>query len=202
MKNSTKPHIERSLVLIKPDAVRRGLIGEILHRFERAGLKIVGAKIIHADQSVAKKHYQKDEVWQQKVGEFTMKDCMAAGLDIEEFFGTVDATEIGKIVNEWLYEMFTFGPVFAFVMEGPDSVAKIRSLVGSTYPAFAPAGTIRGDFGMDSAIVSMKNKRAVLNLIHASGTPEEATEEIKLWFKEEELISYKTTQDEIYSYCG
>ena len=192
---------ERSLVLLKPDAVKRGLVGEILHRFERSGLKVVGAKILNADQDVAKKHYKKDEEWHKKIGELNIKDCNQFDLDIEEIFGTLDPLEIGVMVNDWLFEMFALGPVFAFVLEGPDCVAKIRSLVGPTYPIVAPPGTIRGDFGLDSAYVSMINKRALLNLIHASGTNDEAVEEIKLWFKEEELLSYKTSQDDFYSYC-
>ena len=192
--------IQRSLVILKPDSVSRGIVGEILHRFERAGLKIIGAKLIRADLEVVKNHYSKDEKWHKMVGELSLGDCDNFGLGAKEIFGTTDAVEVGKIINEWLYDMLTNGPVFAFVLEGSLSVAKIRSLVGSTYPDKAPPGTIRGDFGLDSVFSSMKRKRAVLNLIHASGTPEEAIEEIKLWFKESELLSYTRTDEAIYSY--
>lgn len=192
--------IERSLVLLKPDAVYRGISGEILSRFERAGLKIVGAKILHATQDTVKKHYQKDEAWQKKIGDINIKDCQNFGLDVKEIFGTDAALEIGKIVNSWLYEMFELGPVFAFVFEGPFAVAKIRSLVGSTFPDAAPPGTIRGDYGLDSSFSSLKRKRGVLNLIHASGAVDEAAYEIGLWFKEDELIQYKRSHEDIYSY--
>ncbi len=192
--------IERSLVLLKPDAVKRGVVGEIIHRFERAGLKIVGSKILQASKDVAKTHYKKDEDWQRKVGEFNIKDCEKFGLSSEDIFGTTDPLEIGKTVNEWLYCMFDIGPVFAFVFEGPNAVSKIRNLVGSTFPDVAPPGTIRGDYGLDSAFSSLKRKRAVLNLIHASGTSEEAIEEIKLWFKPDELLEYKRIHEDLYNY--
>lgn len=192
--------IQRSLVLMKPDAVLRGVVGEILERFERAGLKVVGAKLIHADKETAQKHYQKDEKWHKKIGDINIKDCETFGLDVNDIFGTEDSVEIGKIVNKWLYDMFDLGPVFAFVLEGPNAVSKVRSLVGSTFPDSAPPGTIRGDFGLDSSFTSLKRKRAVLNLIHASGEVDEAEEEIKLWFKPEEILTYKRVHEELYSY--
>jgi nucleoside-diphosphate kinase len=192
--------IQRSLVLLKPDAVQRGIIGEILHRFERAGLKVIGAKLLEADEKVVKKHYKKDEKWHKKIGELNLQDCVAYDINPMDTFGTADAVEIGRVVNGWLYDMFKMGPVFAFVLEGPKAVKKIRDLVGPTYPDAAPAGTIRGDFGLDSALSSMKRKRAVLNLIHASGTPEEAEDEIKMWFDEQEILRYKRTDDDLYSY--
>lgn len=192
--------IQRSLVLMKPDAVQRGVVGEILHRFERAGLKIIGAKFVQADKDTAMQHYMKDAVWQKRVGEFNIKDCEEFGFDVKEVFGTDDALEIGKQVNEWLFDVFALGPVFAFVFEGPNAVAKIRALVGSTFPDTAPPGTIRGDFGLDSGFSSLKRKRATLNLIHASGLPEEAEEEIKIWFSTDELLSYKRVHEDLYSY--
>jgi nucleoside-diphosphate kinase len=192
--------IQRSLVLMKPDAVKRGIVGEILHRFERAGLKVVGAKLLQADMAIAEKHYKKDEKWHRKVGEINAKDCENFGLDAKDIFGTDDLLEIGKIVNSWLYEMFNLGPVFAFVLEGPNAVEKVRNLVGSTFPNAAPPGTVRGDFGLDSSYSSLKRRRAVLNLIHASGEVEEAEEEIKLWFRPDEILSYKRIHEELYNY--
>jgi len=192
--------IQRSLILLKPDAVQRGIAGEILHRFERAGLKIVGAKLITADPEVVKKHYKKDAQWHKMVGGFSLKDCETFGFSATDHFGTEDAEEIGRIINGWLYEMFKIGPVFAFVLEGSGAVNKIRELVGITYPDKAQPGTIRGDFGLDSVFSSMKRKRAVLNLIHASGTPEEAEDEIKMWFKDDELMDYKRIHEDLYAY--
>lgn len=192
--------IERSLVLLKPDAVQRGLVGDIVNRFERAGLKIVGSKLIFAEKEVAEKHYKKDEKWHKKIGEINISDCEQFGLDIEDIFGTDDAVEIGRVVNGWLYDMFAIGPVFAFVFQGPNAVEKIRNLVGSTFPNQAPPGTIRGDYGLDSSFSSLKRKRAVLNLIHASGNVEEAEEEIKLWFSEKEVLEYRAVHEDLYKY--
>jgi nucleoside-diphosphate kinase len=192
--------IQRSLVLLKPDAVQRGVMGDILSRFERAGLKVVGAKLIKADKDTAEKHYKKDKEWQKKVGNIQISDCEKFGLNAEEIFGTEDPAEIGEIVNGWLYGLFDEGPVFAFVFQGPGAVDKIRALVGSTFPDTAPPGTIRGDYGLDSSFSSLKRKRAVFNLIHASGTAEEAEEEIGIWFTEEEILEYKRADEDVYRY--
>lgn len=192
--------IQRSLVLLKPDAVQRGIAGEILTRFERAGLKIVGAKLINADMNIVEKHYKKDTEWHKMIGGYSLRDCEKYGFSAMEHFGTEDAEEIGKEVNEWLYDMIRMGPVFAFVLEGSGAVDKIRRLVGTTYPNEADPGTIRGDFGLDSVFSGMKRKRAVLNLIHASGTPEEAEDEISMWFENDELVDYKRTHEDLYDY--
>ncbi len=193
--------VQKSLVLLKPDAVRRGITGEVLDRFEQTGLKIIGAKLLNAaDPEVSHKHYYKDEEWHKKVGELNLKDCADLELDPMDIFGTKDAVEIGRIVNEWLFAYVEKGPIFAFVFEGPHAVEKIRSLVGPTYPVTAPPGTIRGDYGLDSTVTSLQRKRAVYNLIHASGTPEEAEYEIGLWFKPEELISYRRPEEDVYQY--
>lgn len=192
--------IQRSLILLKPDAVQRGIMGEILHRFERAGLKVIGAKLILADIERAKVHYRKDEAWHKKIGEINKKDCEKYGVAIKTVFGTEDPVEIGREINKWLYDLLLAGPVFALVLEGPNAVDKIRSLVGSTYPDTAVPGTIRGDFGLDSAYSSLIRKRSVYNLIHSSGTVDEAAEEIKLWFQPEELLSYRRIHEDLYKY--
>lgn len=192
--------IQQSLVLMKPDSVQRGIVGEILHRFERAGLKIVASKMLIVDKELTKKHYAKDSAWHKKVGEVNIKDCENFGIDINEMFGTTDAIEIGKIVNEWLFDIFSGGPVMAFVIEGVNAVDKIRSLVGPTYPSLASPGTIRGDFGIDSPFSALKRKRAVFNLLHASGTVEEAKHEIDLWFDKKEIVSYDRPDHSVYSY--
>jgi nucleoside-diphosphate kinase len=193
-------NLERSLVLLKPDAVQRGITGEILDRIEQTGLKIVGAKLIKADPKVIREHYKKDAAWHKKIGEFNIKDCKNLDVDVKEVFGTEDTEQIGKIVNEWLFAYVEESPVFAFVFEGPNAVNKIRSLVGSTYPDTAPPGTIRGDYGLDSAVTSLIRKRSVYNLVHASGTIDEAAHEISLWFRPDELISYKRVHEDLYNY--
>lgn len=191
---------ERTLILLKPDAVKRGITGEIIDRFEQTGLKIVAAKLIHAGREKAEKHYKKDEDWQRKVGEFNIKECARLGIDVEDYFGTTDPLQIGKQVNEWLFGIFDEGPVFAFIFEGPNAVKKVRNLVGPTYPDMAPAGTIRGDYGLDSAVTSLERKRPVLNLIHASGTVDEARQEIAIWFESEEILEYRRPEEDVYRY--
>jgi nucleoside-diphosphate kinase len=192
--------IQRSLVLMKPDAVKRGIVGEILHRFERAGLKMVAVRLVHADENLAKNHYPSSDKWLLTVGQRTVDDCEKYGIDLMENMGTTDPLKVGEIVKQWNEDFLKSGPVLAIVFEGINAVERVRSLVGNTIPAKAEPGTIRGDFSLDSAIAANRRQRTVYNLIHASGTPEEAAEEIKLWFKEDELLTYRRIHEDLYKY--
>lgn len=192
--------IERTLVLMKPDAVQRGVVGEILHRFERSGLKMVAVKLHQADDKLAKDHYPATKEWKQTVGERTLSDCEKYGVDVIENMGTDDPVKIGEIVKKWNEDFLKSGPVLAVVFEGVHAVERVRSLVGHTVPAKAAPGTIRGDFSLDSAIFGNVTKRTIYNLIHASGSVEEAEVEIKLWFGNDKMHSYKRVHDELYSY--
>ena len=154
--------IERTLVLFKPDAVQRCVMGRILSRFEDAGLKMVGAKMVWADKEMSKKHY---------------------------------AEHVEKGFYPGLESMITQGPVLAFVLEGIEAVALVRKMVGGTEPKSAAPGTIRGDFAHTSYGWADKQGIGVKNLIHASATPEEAAQEVALWFTDAELHSYKTVHD-------
>ena len=111
------------------------------------------------------------------------------GQDAGEEIGTMAPKEIGRLVQEWNVDFLTEGPVLALVWQGPHAVAIVRKLVGPTYPNQAPAGTIRGDYSLESPAVANSKKRSIRNLIHASGTPDEAKLEIELWFKEKEIIN-------------
>lgn len=192
--------IEQSLILMKPDAVQRGIVGEILHRFERMGLKVVGAKLLSVDEDFGAKHYNHDEDWYVKVGERNLADCEEFGFDPKEVFGTDDAREIGVLTDKRNAEFLASGPVFAMVLEGPNAVQRIRDHVGKTFSNISPAGTIRGDYGIDSAYSGMKRKRTSYNMIHASGAVDEAKEEIKLWFKDDEILEYRRVHEDLYSY--
>lgn len=192
--------IERSLVLMKPDAVQRGIVGEILQRFERSGLKMIGAKLIHVDKGFGEKHYSHDDEWKLKVGQRNIEECEAFGFGPMDVFGTKDPKEIGTMIDKRSAEFLASGPVFAMVLEGPSAVKKIRSLVGSLFPHGSEPGTIRGDYGLDSAYTSMKRKRAAFNVIHASGEVDESEEEIKLWFKDDELLEYRRVHEDLYAY--
>ncbi|KKT69351.1 MAG: Nucleoside diphosphate kinase [candidate division WWE3 bacterium GW2011_GWB1_44_4] len=192
--------IQKSLVLLKPDAVQRGIIGEIVHRFERAGLKIVGVKLAQVDEAFGAKHYKHTEDWKMKVGARNIEECARSGLSTWDCFGTDQPKEIAEVVDKRNAMFLSMGPVLAIVFEGPNAVAKIRSLVGPTFPDSAPPGTIRGDYGLDSSYSAMLRKRTTYNMIHASGSLEEAEEEVNLWFKSEEILTYRRVHEDLYNY--
>lgn len=154
--------VERTLVLLKPDAVVRGFAGKIISRFEDAALKIVGIKMKQMDADFTRRHY----------------------FDLEERFGP----EVYNITATFMQQ----GPVIALVLEGADAVATVRKIVGSTFPNEAPAGTIRGDFSHYSRAASVASGKAAANLVHASGNKEEADQEVNLWFDKDELHDYRT----------
>lgn len=192
---------EKTLVIFKPDAVKRSLMGEILQRFEKVGLKMVAGKFIQIDAELAKKHYPDSLEWKQTVGQRTIEDCQKYGIDLMANMGTTDPVKVGEIVKKWNEDFLTSGPVFAMVLEGINAVERVRTLVGSTVPAKAAAGTIRGDFSLDSAIEANKRSRTIYNLIHASGSVEEAEVEIVLWFKPNEIYDgYRLVYEDLYKY--
>lgn len=186
---------ERTLMFLKPDGVQRGLVGEVLARFERAGLKVVGMKMVHARRELLDRHYPSDESFLRTIGGKT-KDAFATyGLDVRAQTGTDDPLAIGRQVRGWLIDYVSSGPVAAFVLEGIHAVSAVRKLVGDTLPYRAAPGTIRGDFSIDSPTVANLLKRPVRNLIHASGSIEEAAMEIPLWFQPGELHAYRRADE-------
>lgn len=187
------PQYEKTLVVIKPDGIQRSLIGEIIGRFERAGLKLVGIKMLVPNEAFVEAHYTIDPEWRVKTGEKRIKAALERGQEIP----SNDPIVITGIILEKLKRYITSGPVIAMVWQGVHSVAIVRKLVGGTEPLSSDVGTIRGDFVLDSYEISDLDDRAVRNLIHASGTVEEAQKEIMHWFNEDELIAYKLVQDQI-----
>jgi len=187
--------MEQTVVLIKPDGVKRGLIGEIISRFEKAGIKIVAMKMVHIDKEFALKHYGFNEEWFENVGKKVKEFYKEQGFDPGEEIMNMENKEIGKMVQQWNVDYLTEGPVVAMLLEAPGAVEIVRKMVGSTYPQSAPPGTIRGDYSFDSPLLSNLKRRSVHNLIHASGKPEEAKIEKQLWFKEEEIHSYKRVEE-------
>jgi nucleoside-diphosphate kinase len=188
--------MERTVVLIKPDGVKRGLIGEIISRFEKAGLKIVAMKLIWVTQTLVGKHYKDDDNYHRGVGERTLANYKEFGLDPNEKLGTDDPVEIGRLVRKWNMEFLSSGPVVAMLFEGYEAVRIVRKIVGSTYPSESPPGTIRGDYSLESPKVANTQGRTIRNLIHASGNIEEAEFECKLWFREKEIYEYKKVGEE------
>ncbi len=189
--------IEDTLVIIKPDAVKRGIVGDIIKRFERAGLKIVGMKMLKFDKELAEKFYEFSEEWYLKVGQNLLKKAEELGIDIEKRYGTRDPKEIGKIVRNLIIEYITSGPVVAMVLEGINATKIVRKLVGPTDPRDAPPGTIRGDFSHTNRDYANLKMIAVRNVVHASEDPESARKEIGLIFSEDEIYRYRRNIEEV-----
>lgn len=158
-----KDLIQRTLVVLKPDAVQRGLVGEIIQRFERVGLKIVGMKMVTPDEKMYKEHYE-------GIGEMI--------------------TRRGEEAFRYNLEYMMTGPVIAMCLEGIEAQPLVRKIVGSTEPKAADMGTIRGDYAHMSFGYSDAKRTGVPNLVHASGSVSEAKKEVALWFKNEELYDY------------
>jgi nucleoside-diphosphate kinase len=188
---------ERTLVLIKPDGVKRHLIGEIIRRFEARGLKVVALQMTLPTREQISNHYPKNKEWITGLGNNTVKGYKEFEIQttLLEDYGTEDPYEIGLKVREWLVDFMTSGPIIKMVVEGLHSIKMVRKIVGQTVPAFAEPGTIRGDFSIDSPDLANMRKRAVRNLIHASGNKEEAEYEIAHWFNKEDIHSYNTIHD-------
>ncbi|MBU1091834.1 nucleoside-diphosphate kinase [Patescibacteria group bacterium] len=184
---------ERSLVLIKPDGVQRALVGEIIKRYERSGLKLVAVKFLVPTEEMAERHYLIDDGWLEAVGSKTKASYEKKG----EKYLFDDVVEGGKWVLGKLKKFLSSGPVVAMVWQGNEAVGIIRKITGGTEPLSSDVGTIRGDFTVDSYPLADSDSRAVRNLVHASGSPEEAEKEIKIWFDESEIIKYRLVQEQI-----
>jgi nucleoside-diphosphate kinase len=185
------PKEERTFMMIKPDGVRKGLIGEIIKRIEQRDLKIVALEMFQPTKTQIDGHYPKTEAWITRLGEKTTKTYDKYGYDLMKDFGTKDQLKIGKEVRGWLIDFMTAAPLVRMVVQGVHAVDMVRKIVGPTIPSLAEMGTIRGDYSCDSPAVANKEKRAVANLVHASETPEEAAHEIEFWFGKSPIYSYK-----------
>ncbi|MFA6227281.1 MAG: nucleoside-diphosphate kinase [Candidatus Paceibacterota bacterium] len=184
---------EKTFVIIKPDGIQRTLVGEIVGRFERIGLKLVAVKMLVPTKDLARKHYTLDPEWIRKVGEKSIAGYIKKGITPP----STDPIVIGEKVLERLVRYFTSGPIITMVWQGAHAVGIVRKIVGGTEPLTSDVGTIRGDFVLDSYQIADIDDRAIRNLIHASGNVEEAKGEINLWFKDSEIIKYKHIQDAI-----
>jgi nucleoside-diphosphate kinase len=194
-----KVRFERTFCMIKPDGVYRSLIGEIVGRFERAGLKVVAMKMVVPTRALAEKHYPtSDEKWVTNIGNNTYISFEnMEGITIKEVMGTEDKYEIGKLVSNGLVDFLCSGPVVAMVIEGVQAIQMVRKLIGSTLPFMAPVGTVRGDYSIDNPIIANAQIRPIHNLLHASGNAGEAEHEIALWFGKDEVYDYKLGNEEI-----
>ena len=193
----THPKEETTVVLIKPDGVKRGLIGEIIGRFEKRGLKVIALKMASITRRQADRHYPQDKEFLNGVGEKTLHDHKEYNVDVIKVFGTDNPLNIGKQLRVWMIDFLTLGPLIAMAVQGIHAIPMVRKIVGNTLPSRAEMGTIRGDFSVDSAILGNMQKRAIHNLVHASGNAREAEHELKLWFTSKELHFYKRAEEDI-----
>lgn len=186
------PHQERSLVLLKPDTVQRSLVGEVVKRFERTGLKISALKMIVPLESQLLEHYNKSDEWYERKGKGVIEDLKSQGQEI-----TKEPIEYGRDIIRTIVHYMTAAPVVALILEGNQACSVVTKIVGTTEPSTSDVGTIRGDYTVDSYGHATLEGRAVRNLVHQSESPDEAEREIAIWFKGEEIMSYVTAQERI-----
>ncbi|MDO8632999.1 MAG: nucleoside-diphosphate kinase [bacterium] len=187
------PKEEKTLVLIKPDGIQRSLMGEIISRYERLGLKLLGVKLTVPTPDLVERHYTLDPAWRQRNGEKTIKSYKEKGLKPP----SEDPLEVSGVTLQKLKKYLSSGPVIAMAWQGANAVAVVRKITGGTEPLTSDVGTIRGDFMLDSYQMADEDNRAVRNLTHISGSVKEAEDEIKLWFSDEELVRYNIVQEKI-----
>jgi len=185
------PKKEKTFVILKPDAVQRSLIGDIIKRFERMGLKIVGMKMMIANEDLIWKHYNKDDAWYLKKGTGILENKKKLGYPIDK-----EAIEYGKDIVRALVKFMTCSPVVCMVIEGNQAVAVVKKLVGGTEPTTSDVGTIRGDYTLDSYyLCDTDGSRAMRNLVHCTDDVSESEREINLWFRPEEIFEYRLVQE-------
>lgn len=184
---------ERTLFIIKPDAVKKGIIGKIISRLEETGLKMVACKMVWIDREFAKKHYAFENDWAKKIYAKTKIGYEQTG----KIMPFKNYKELGELIQNWSMDFITEGPVVAMVWQGPHAIELVRKIVGMTEPRQSAPGTIRGDFAsVESYAVANPKKRVLKNLVHASDLQDNAKLEINLWFKPEELhTNYKILND-------
>ena len=183
---------ERTLVLLKPDAVQRNLIGDIVSRFERAGLKIIAMKFLLPTKEQAYKHYVKNPEEITALGNRSIEGKRKNGVEVTE-----DPTTLGQTIIDCLVNYLSQSPIVALVLEGSNSIPIVRKIVGSTEPLNSDVGTIRGDYTIDSYALADVDKRAVRNLVHASANEFDSNYEIPVWFNENEVYTYKNVRDAV-----
>lgn len=189
------PRFEKSLVIIKPDGVQRSLIGEIIKRYEQTGLKLLALKMVIPTEELATRHYYEvgGDAWVEEVGHKAAAAYEKKGT--KSPYKTFK--ENGQAILRANAKYLSSGPVIAMIWQGNQAVALIRKITGGTEPLSSDVGTIRGDYTLDSYQMADIDSRSIRNLIHASGTPEEADKEIKIWFTDEEILNYNLVQDKI-----
>lgn len=184
---------EQTLVLMKPDAVQRGLVGTILARFEQVGLKLIAIKMVQATKDQTDRHYALTEDWMLGVYTKAKAKYEANG----DAFPFADHKAYGGSIKDGLVEFLAAAPIVALILEGEQAVALVRKIVGATEPASSAPGTIRGDLSHDTYALSNAQNRPIRNLVHASGTVDEAKHEMPIWFSENEYFKVNSVLDPV-----
>ena len=182
--------IERTLVLFKPDAVQRGIVGEILSRFEKVGMKIIGLKMLDAGEEQLAQHYYKDEKWLEEKGKKIIEK--------KGYEENYDPKKAGQEIVDGLMKDMRISPIIAMVLEGHNAVMTVKRLAGPTNIDEAAPGTIRGDYSHDTFDLANVSNRPNLTIIHATDDPKEAEKEISIWFDRNELHSYEKPEDKLH----
>lgn len=191
--NASQSHKQQTFVIIKPDGVQRNLVGEIISRFERAGLKLVALKMEVPDRERLTKHYSKTDEWYESKGQKTVDNLVKRGI-----VPSKPAIEYGKDIIRALMDYMSAGPAILMIWEGNKSMEVVKKLVGGTEPTTSDIGTIRGDYTLDSYDKANEDNRAVRNLMHCTDPAdgeEEAAREIGIWFEKREIINYRHIQE-------
>ena len=191
--------MEKTLLIVKSDALMRGLVGVIFETFENVGLKLLAAKMVKPDAQVIKNHYPGTPQWIKEMGEKTLASFKQSGLDVRQKMGTDDPIKLGQFVYDRLIKYWQEGPIIVMVWEGPDAITVARKLRGHTIPLLADPGTLHARYSYDSSPLSASLDRVVKTFVHTSGSTDEAEREIKYWFGEiKEFKSYNRDLDKLY----
>ncbi|MBU2496708.1 MAG: nucleoside-diphosphate kinase [Nanoarchaeota archaeon] len=197
MKEERHPKEEVTFVMVKPDGVKRGLVGDVLKRFEQRNLKIIALAMDQPSKEKIDGHYPKTKEWITRLGNKTLTGYKEYGIDAKARHGTDDAYKIGLEIRKWLIIYMTSGPVVKMIIKGIHAIDMVGKLAGVTFPYKAELGSIRGDFSVDSPAAANKDKRAIHNIIHASENEQEAEHEIAYWFKKDEIFNYKRVEEDL-----
>lgn len=190
--------MEKTLIIIKPDAIKRGLIGTIIETFENVGLKLLAAKMVRPDEQVIRNHYPGTPEWIKEMGNKTLESFKESGDDVKKKIGSDDPVELGQFVYDRLIKYWREGPIVVMVWEGPNAISVSRKLRGHTIPLLAQTGTLHASYSFDSSVLSSSLDRVVKTFVHASGSREEAEREIQYWFGTLDFRSYERDIDNLY----
>jgi nucleoside-diphosphate kinase len=182
--------MEKTLILLKPDVVARGIVGEIITRFEKVGLKIVGMKMLAASKEQLEEHYFKDDEWLIRKGAGIIKN--------KGYPEDYDPKKAGKEIVDGLISDMMLYPIIAMAIEGHNAVEVVRKIAGPTNVEEAMPGTIRGDYSHDTYALANVSDRPIITIIHASGEKDEAIAELKIWFKDDEIHEYDRVESHLH----